>query len=387
MMHHFKGRPAGGSPRFKALDSLTRRVLPVVVSTGLILGNVSVGLAAQEVVQLRESADICRDCISFETVAVLGGDYDGDNLLTGSVYVNRGASGRFYVHDFGAGGSELFFYRADGQLEFTIRQPGEGPGEYQQPMPIVELPSGRVAVFDQDNVRVSILEPDGKFIESNYFPHRISWAHPINDSVLLVSASIRTPELAGIPFHLLHLRGTILDSFGPEATLMPGAEGVGRRHIIALDDGRFLSTSASGRPYRIELWNGRSIQRVWTREAEWFPGRTTRRNDGNVSPHLAGISGDGSRLWTIVSVPDPSWTPSPPGTRVSQSGEVFDNRFDTVVEVIDLNANEIVATQRFDQYVFGLLSGETALRLTADDLGVPLWLIRSPKIHAAGRQR
>ena len=290
-MHHVKGRPAGGSPRFKVLDSLTRRVLPVVVSTGLILGNVSVGLAAQEVVQLRESADICRDCISFETVAVLGGDYDGDNLLTGSVHVNRG-------------------------------------------------------------------------------------------SVLLVSASIRTPELAGIPFHLVHLRGTILDSFGPEASLMPGAEGGGRRHIIVLDEGRFLSTSASGRPYRIELWNGRSIQRVWTREAEWFPRRPTRGNDGNISPHVSGISGDGSRLWTIVSVPDPSWTPSPPGTRVSQSGEVLDNRFDTVVEVIDLNANEIVATQRFDQYVFGLLSGETVLRLTADDLGVPLWLIRSLKIHA-----
>lgn len=168
---------------------------------------------------------------------------------------------------------------------------------------------------------------------------------------------------------------------------MPGAEGVGRRHIIVLDEGRFLSTSASGRPYRIELWNGRSIQKVWTREAEWFPRRTTRRNDGNISPYVSGISGDGSRLWTIVSVPDPSWTPSPPGTRVPQSGEALDNRFDTVVEVIDLNANEIVATQRFDQYVFGLLSGETALRLTADDLGVPLWQIRSLKIHAAGRQR
>ncbi len=34
----------------------------------------------------------------------------------------------------------MFFYRADGQLEFTIRRSGEGPGEYQRPMPIVELP-------------------------------------------------------------------------------------------------------------------------------------------------------------------------------------------------------------------------------------------------------
>ena len=171
-MRHFRGRPAGRSPRFKILHLLARRVLPVVVSTGLILGNVSVGLAAQEVVQLRESADICRDCISFETVAVLGGDYDGDNLLTGSVYVNRGESGRIYVHDFGAGGSEMFFYRADGQLDFTIRSPGEGPGDYQQPMPIVELPSGRVAVFDEHNVRISILEPERDAHRIQLFPVR-----------------------------------------------------------------------------------------------------------------------------------------------------------------------------------------------------------------------
>ena len=262
----------------------------VVIGTSLVLGVATEGLAAQEVIQLRESPDICRECISFETVAVLGGDYDGDNLLTGSVYVNRGPSGRIYVHDFGAGRSEMFFYTSDGQLEFTIRRPGEGPGEYQQPMPIVELPSGRVAVFDEDNARISILEPDGTFIKANYFPYRISQAHPVSDSVLLVNASIRTPELAGIPFHLVHLNGTILDSFGPEVSLMPGAEGVGKRAIITLGRGRILSTSTSGRPYQIELWDGRSLQKVWTRETDWFPLRTTRRHNGNVPPYVSGIS-------------------------------------------------------------------------------------------------
>ena len=36
----------------------------------------SAGPAGPEVVELTEAPDLCRDCISFETVAVLGGDYE-----------------------------------------------------------------------------------------------------------------------------------------------------------------------------------------------------------------------------------------------------------------------------------------------------------------------
>ena len=91
---------------------------------------------------------------------------------------------------------------------------------------------------------------------------------------------------------------------------------------------------------------------------------------------------DGSRLWALISVPDPGWTPPRPGTRVEQSGLSLDNRFDAVVEVIDLTTGEVVASQRFDHAVFALLHDGNTLRLTADNLGVPLWQIQSLRLHA-----
>ena len=357
--------------------------MPSTIVGALLVGLASPGLAGQEIIELTEAADMCRDCISLRTVAVLGGDYDGDNLLTGSAYVTRSISGRTYVHDFGAGAAEMFFYTSDGQLKFTIRQEGEGPGEYVDPRPIVELPNRRVVVFDQATVRLSILEEDGTFVESSYFPHKINQAHPLNDSVLLVAASIRTPERAGLPFHLVHISGTILESFGREVNFIPGTEGVGFRRMMVLNDSRFLSTSTSGRPYEIERWNGRSLEAVLTREADWFP-RRPRSREVAGSPYVSDIYLDGLLLWTIVIVKDPNWTPpAPDAPPVPNSAESLDSEFDTIIEVIDLTVNEVVASQQFDEAMDRLFPDGTILHLAADDLGVALWEIRSHRFRAS----
>ena len=348
----------------------------------------SAGPAGPEVVELTEAPDLCRDCISFETVAVLGGDYDGDNLLTGSAYVTRGLTGRTYVHDFGAGAAEMFFYTSDGELEFTIRRQGEGPGEYKDPMPIVELPGGRVAVFDRWNVRLSILEADGTFIDSRRFPHRIFGPIPVSDSVLLANASIRQPGHAGFRYHLVHLNGTILESFGTEASPLPEEAEVDFRRMVVIDEDRFLSTSTAGRPYRLELWEERSLRTVWTRETDWFPGEVPPRRAGEVSPYVRGIYLDGPLLWTLVHRQDPEWIPSPPGSRVQQSHAALRSRFNTVVEVIDLTAGEVVASQEFDEVISELFRDGTAKHLAADELGVPLWEILLPRLRGApGRDR
>ncbi|MYG82178.1 MAG: hypothetical protein F4187_10670 [Gemmatimonadetes bacterium] len=56
----------------------------------------------------------------------------------------------------------------------------------------MELPSGRVAVFDRRNARISILEADGTFIDSGRFPHRVFGPVPVSDSVLLANAFLRS---------------------------------------------------------------------------------------------------------------------------------------------------------------------------------------------------
>jgi hypothetical protein len=48
----------------------------------------------QEHIVVTESRNMCRNCIGVEIVAVLGGDYDGDDLLSAGVDMFRGPTGR-----------------------------------------------------------------------------------------------------------------------------------------------------------------------------------------------------------------------------------------------------------------------------------------------------
>ena len=377
-------RRGGGS----SLATGGRRVpSPVVASAvGMLLAAVATGLRGQDVVRLTEARDMCRDCISFETVAVLGGDYDSDDLLSLGVAMNRAASGRTFVHDFGVGPTEIYFYGPAGELEVAIRRPGDGPGEYRDPKQTVELPGGRLVVFDRGNLRLSLLESDGTFVESGRFPlpHGLkSVAQAINDSVLLVAAHIPTPGRIGIPYHLIHVDGTILESFGPEVALAPGAEDIGWRYIRLIDGDRFLV--AHRRSYRIERWETRSATRVWLREADWFEGQVTIQGKKTARASIEGIHFDGRHLWTLSAVADPDYEWPSPETRIAVTPE-FDNAVaDYVVEVIDLEANEVIASQWFDENMRDLYPDGTAVHWRTDELGVPRYEIRALKLNAGPR--
>ena len=102
-----------------------------------------------------------------------------------------------------------------------------------------------------------------------------------------------------------------------------------------------------------------------------------------VSPYVTGIYLDGRLLWTLVILQDPEWVPPPPGSRVEQSHAAATSRFNTVVEVIDLTAGEVVASQQFDAAISKLFLDGTAEHLGADELGVPLWEILSLRLREA----
>lgn len=359
----------------------------VASAVGMLLTVFSTGLRGQEVIRLTEAQDMCRDCISWETVAVLGGDYDDADLLSLGVAMDRAASGRTFVHDFGVGPTEMYFYGPHGELEVTIRRPGEGPGEYSFPMPTVELPGGRLVVFDRGNLRLSLLESDGTFVKSGRLPlHRgfSSVPQPVSDSVLLAAAHIPTPERIGIPYHLIHVDGTILESFGPEVAMAPGAEDIGWRYIRLIDGDRSFLVAHS-KPYRIERWEGRSASRVWVREAEWFEEQVTIQGSETTRASLQGIHLDGRYLWTLSGVTDPDYEWPPPETRTTVTPE-FDNAVaDYVVEVIDLAANEVIASQWFEDNMRELYPDGTAVHWRTDELGVPRYEIRSLKLNAPVR--
>ena len=336
---------------------------------------------AQDTIVLTEAPEVCGDCIGVERVAALGGDHDGDDLLTRGVYIFRGPTGRTYVHDFGAGASEIFFYTPEGDLEFIIGKRGEGPGEFAEPSAIAEMPNGRLAVFDHGLFRLSILEADGAYLDSSRFPGRVSEVLPLSDSVLLVNASIPTRRQAGLPLHLVHIDGTIIESFGPEVAVLPGAEDVDWRSLAVLEGGRFLTISMSAGPYRVELWDGLTPVSVRTRETPWLS------RESPFSPSVVGTYLEGDRLWVLVRTPDPNWTPLPPsapGVRRHFDAQYQHDNFDTVIEVIDLTRNEVVASQRFDEFMYRVFGDGTAVRQTDNELGLPVYEILKLRMRPSG---
>lgn len=346
------------------------RAAPPVIAACLLYALPNSAVVGQERVMLTESRNMCRNCIGVETVAVLGGDYDGDDLLSAGVDISRGPTGRTYVYDFGAGASEIFFYRSDGELEFIIRRRGEGPGEFFEPTAIVEMPgSGQLAVFDEDLLRLSILDADGTFVDSSPFPRGVMEAYPLSDSILLLNASMPTPENVGLPFHFVHVDGTILDSFGPENNIMLGTQAKDWRLLAVVGGRQFLSVAASGGPYQIEFWDGPTLRTVWMRETRWLSQEKPFR------PSVRGIYLEGTRLWVLVRTPDPDWTEPPPRIDQEYGAQYHHDRFDTVLEVIDLTVNQIVASQRFDENIYQLFGDGTGVKQIDGDLGLRVYEI------------
>ena len=72
-------------------------------------------------------------------------------------------------------------------------------------------------------------------------------------------------------------------------------------------------------------------------------------------------------LWTVSIVPDLRWRPVPrSGEQRLESLADLENRFDTMIEVIDLSRAEVVASQRLPGIVVGAF-GSNHLALTVED--------------------
>ena len=230
------------------------------------------------------------------------------------------------------------------------------------------------------------MESDGTFLESGRFPHGFkSVPQPISDSVLLTAAHIPTPERIGVPYHLVHVDGTILESFGPEVALAPGAEDIGWRYIDLIDgDRRFLV--AHRRSYRIERWEGRSATQGLDSRGGLVRGSGHDTGKQNAKgPPSREVHLDGERLWTLSAVVDPDYEWPSPETRITVTPE-FDNAVaDYVIEVIDLATNEVIASQWFDDNMRHLYPDGTAVHWRTDELGVPRYEIRALRLKARPR--
>lgn len=349
-------------------DSRKPREAPAVDRTGMVL--------------LTESADVC-ECVGAE-MEVEFGNLDGPGALaqvTGFVAVDP--AGRYWVSQ--PGGPEVF--APNGVHIAQVGREGQGPGEFQAQGPIY-VDQGVVNVVDGGNARVTVFR-DTTYVSDWRIPGYFLAVEPLPDGRLYVNMPTMAPERYGEPLHLTR-RDTILSSFGL----------IGSGHV-RLDDDRVIATSADGSLYSFRrndyagnVWDseGRHLGSLM-RRGVWDPppdGRATPLTP--VTPELYGVVraarfDANGRLRVLLWVPREDYrdhlreAQGPAGAiLVPADGE--EALFRSVLEVIDLEAGEVVAWGELPDLMVGFVDDDRLFSSPVVGVGVPtvrVWRINSSR--------
>ena len=162
---------------------------------------------------LDTEAALCDDCIELAHVTRLGSDELGPGFLVdrGTMeYVVRDGQGNFWVGQ----NEEIKVFDPDGEFLRAVGRGGGGPMEFGRAAPMHVDASGRVHVFDTDNLRVSVIGRDWTLVEEKMLPTLVSAEAPLDDGArYVVQATIAEPGREDMPLHIIDHTG-VLKSFG-----------------------------------------------------------------------------------------------------------------------------------------------------------------------------
>jgi len=249
--------------------------------------------------------------------------------------------------------TELKVYDPDGAFITKIGREGEGPGEFKGVNGIVVGPADSLFVFDVYTMRLSVFSPAHDFVRSAPLDVRPSGVDPQvmswDPDHFYMTAHVNTPELIGWPIHRLDRVGKRVESFGSRTGEYRPTEPYGGMRIFA--------DAGAG-----TLWSGR-IARYWIdridphsrtplleiqRDAELFPvpGPYSPGDDhGNSEPRpfLTDLWQEGHYLWVLTWTVDPKWKTA------TDNLEDKHLKYDSIIEVIDLDTYRVVVRSRFEE--------------------------------------
>lgn len=275
---------------------------------------------------------------------------------------------------------DIRIFDEDGVLRSIRGRSGDGPGEFRQPGLFLPWQGDSVLVLDTRAQRVTILRPSGdgfgRSVRLNgAFRDGVATAPP----TAILMGRVGRAESLGFPLHRVDLgsrRAEIIASFGSEDPVhSPTRPERSARHVSVgrLGAGPALVLSHLV-DYRVEFWSmdGTELLGVVEKRPEWFS-ETSQWSMGNPEtpppPLLDGAFLDeAGRLWVVARVPRADWADAwptyPPGTQEITSDQAPDASevWRSVIEVIDVEAGDLVATRQMDTLV--RLVGPTGELLT-----------------------
>lgn len=335
------------------------------------------------------SCDACS--IELEHVQRIG-SLDGSGFLESPPnVVVRKADGRFVVQVPGV--LRVMVFEPDGGYERDLARKGQGPRDLEAPGVLLSLPGDSLAVFDSGNARITIYDPQLRWVRTgrNPVPHALD-AVVLDDGQLVVNGPVPTPEGIGLPLHVLAFSeghdGRIERSTGSLTGALRSQVDAARR--LATDGSTVWA--AHYNQYLIERWTatGERVQTI-RRSPEWFSGRhpLTRGSPGQPpNPRVSAITVDSEGLiWVFSWRPSNYWERAWRNISVPSSGEISGGSrrpttqelYNTQIDVIDPVAGTLVASRTWAGLVKevvgpGLLHVEH--RGNYDEPYVDIWRVR-----------
>jgi hypothetical protein len=323
--------------------------------------------------------DRCRDCRIVVTGEAELGDDDGPGMLSVSDVLARDSQGRFYVVDY-AEPSSIKVFDAAGRFERSFGREGSGPAEFRLILGLHVLDGDTLVVFDGSSRRMTILDPEHRYVRSAPLavrPYGAQFHLRLARERLLLNGVFPGASRFGHPFHEVSLDGTIARSFGqPSSPITFSNERTLLAREIAMVDGKLLA--AFRQEFAVQEWNlWAQHVRTLRRRTRWFEpwegplGAVAP--DEPPKPRVSAIRAHGrDQLWVVVSVPDRNWR-SGLERRSRPDGVAYRVRsqigYDTVIELWDLNAASVVAGTTIDDRVFYFVDDTHMTAPREDELG------------------
>ena len=279
---------------------------------------------------------------------------------------------------------EIVVYDARGAFRRVVGRQGRGPGEYQRISAIAIGKADSVYVFDSGNGRVTVLSPELVYVRSLTFPGGVYEGVMTAEGFLVANAVSGSPEHIGMPLIAADANGRITAFGSEDAVYRPDLRFVTMRALSkAITSG--LWTVPRPR-YVLEHWavNG-TRTRALERKVDWFSPYISRPRitaQQPILPWVAAVREDGARrIWTMVAVPVPDWTKRWNEFKLDER-KLFSpsqRMQDVIIEVVDVQRNALLASQKFARNLFGFLSDSTLYSYAEDPAGEPsleIWQFR-----------
>jgi hypothetical protein len=330
-------------------------------------------------------ADTACECIRLE-MQIIFGDTAGPGYVVHSTYAVRDSLGRYWVGQYK---DMMKVFDAAGRYVATVGRRGEGPGEYDTPMPIYTDTFGRVHVVDAGLPRETVVSPQFQVHTTNRLPV-IPWSiAPLGEQgVFVANVPIQSVQSLGHPLHLIH-GAELVRSFGAPQTGITDPFNV--RRVITTDHANRIY-SARGDAFKVEVWTEKG-ERITA-----FEGPPLRINDPKSEPNvlytpattISTLHVDRSeRLWLLIAEPRDDWrnhmdiVPLRDGRmRLQPKNDDSSSIYSTRIVVVDLATSTIITDTRRAERFVAFLGDRSLLELRQLENGIPQMAVWNVQFNA-----